>query len=250
MMKHQGSGKSSAEGKSLIRLNKFIANAGVCSRRDADELIKRGEITVNGSVVTELGTKVSRSDKVTFKGKRLIPEKLIYVLLNKPKDFITTMDDPQGRRTVMDLVKKAGDQRIYPVGRLDRNTTGLLLLTNDGELSERLAHPSNNIKKIYSAEVDKRVSKEDIAAIQEGVKLEDGVASVDELAILSNDYRQFGLEIHIGKNRVVRRIFEHFGYEVVKLDRVLYAGLDKQNLPRGKWRYLTDREINRLKSLR
>ncbi|MEM9390189.1 MAG: pseudouridine synthase [Bacteroidota bacterium] len=236
--------------ESLIRLNKFIANAGICSRRDADELIKNGEITINGVIVTELGTKVSRNDKVSYRGKTLIPEKLIYVLLNKPKDFITTMDDPQGRRTVMDLVKKAGDQRIYPVGRLDRNTTGLLLLTNDGEFSERLAHPSNNVKKIYSVQVDKRVSKEDVARIQEGVELEDGVAKIDQLAILSNDYKQFGLELHIGRNRIVRRIFEHFGYEVIKLDRVLYAGLDKQNLPRGKWRYLTDKEVNRLKGLR
>ena len=242
--------RPASEPENLVRINKYIANAGVCSRRDADELIKKGEIKLNGDVVTELGTKVSRSDKVTYKGKVLTPEKLIYVLLNKPKDFITTMDDPQGRRTVMDLVKKAGDQRIYPVGRLDRNTTGLLVLTNDGELSERLAHPSNNIKKIYSIEVDKRVSKEDIATIQEGVELEDGVAKVDELAILSNDYKNFGLEIHIGRNRVVRRIFELFGYEVLKLDRVLYASLDKQNLPLGKWRYLTDREVHRLKGLR
>lgn len=243
--------KKSPKGiESLIRLNKFIANAGICSRRDADELIKKGEITINGVVVTELGIKVSRNDKVSYRGKILIPEKLIYVLLNKPKDFITTMDDPQGRRTVMDLVKKAGDQRIYPVGRLDRNTTGLLLLTNDGELSERLAHPSNNVKKIYSVQVDKRVSKEDVAHIQEGVELEDGKARIDQLAILSSDYMQFGLELHIGRNRIVRRIFEHFGYEVIKLDRVLYAGLDKQNLPRGKWRYLTDKEVNRLKGLR
>lgn len=242
--------RPSSEPENLVRINKYIANAGICSRRDADELIKKGEIQVNGDVIRELGTKVSRSDKVTYKGKVLVPEKLIYVLLNKPKDFITTMDDPQGRRTVMELVKKAGDQRIYPVGRLDRNTTGLLVLTNDGELSERLAHPSNNIKKIYSVEVDKRVSKEDVAAIQEGVELEDGIAKVDELAILSNDYKNFGLEIHIGRNRVVRRIFEHFGYEVLRLDRVLYAGLDKQNLPRGKWRYLTEREVNRLKGLR
>ena len=243
--------KKSPKGiESLIRLYKFIANAGICSRRDADELIKKGEITINGVVVTELGIKVSRNDKVSYRGKILIPEKLIYVLLNKPKDFITTMDDPQGRRTVMDLVKKAGDQRIYPVGRLDRNTTGLLLLTNDGELSERLAHPSNNVKKIYSVQVDKRVSKEDVAHIQEGVELEDGKARIDQLAILSSDYKQFGLELHIGRNRIVRRIFEHFGYEVIKLDRVLYAGLDKQNLPRGKWRYLTDKEVNRLKGLR
>ncbi|MEM6524375.1 MAG: pseudouridine synthase [Bacteroidota bacterium] len=248
-MKQKTSEDSSGR-QSAIRLNKFIANAGVCSRRDADQLISGGEISINGSVVTALGTKVLVNDIVTYKGRTLRPEKLIYVLLNKPKDFITTMDDPQGRRTVMELVKKAGYQRIYPVGRLDRNTTGLLVLTNDGELSERLAHPSNNIKKIYSVEVDKRVTKEHILAIQHGVELDDGVAKVDELAILSNDSRHFGLEIHIGKNRVVRRIFEHFGYEVIKLDRVLYAGLDKQNLPRGKWRYLSEREVRKLKGLR
>ncbi|MEM7107280.1 MAG: pseudouridine synthase [Bacteroidota bacterium] len=248
-MKRKTSGGSSKP-ESPIRLNKYIAHAGICSRRDADQLISKGEINVNGSVVTELGTKVYRSDVVTYKGKTLRPEKLIYVLLNKPKDFITTMDDPQGRRTVMELVKKAGDQRIYPVGRLDRNTTGLLVLTNDGELSERLAHPSNNIKKIYSVEVDKRVIKEHVAAIRQGVELEDGVAKIDQLAVLSNDYRQFGLEIHIGKNRVVRRIFEHFGYEVIKLDRVVYAGLDKQNLSRGKWRYLAEKEVRRLKGIR
>ncbi len=241
---------ASQKSEKLIRLNKFIANAGVCSRRDADMLITNGEVKVNGKTVTELGIKVSPNDKVSYKGKLLIPEKPIYILLNKPKDFITTTDDPQGRKTVLDLIKTAGSQRVFPVGRLDRNTTGLLLLTNDGELAEHLMHPSNNVKKIYSVEVDERVSKEDIDKIANGVELEDGIAMVDELAVLSKDFRNFGLEIHIGKNRIVRRIFEHLGYEVIKLDRVLYAGLDKKNLPRGKWRFLTEKEINRLKGLR
>ncbi|TRX58650.1 rRNA pseudouridine synthase [Fulvivirga sp. M361] len=233
-----------------IRLNKYIANAGVCSRRDADELIASGAVKVNGTIVTELGLKVGAGDKVEYKGKTLVPEKPIYVLLNKPKDFITTTDDPQGRRTVMDLVKQAGSERIFPVGRLDRYTTGLLLLTNDGDMAGKLAHPSYNVKKIYRVELDKRITKEDVTRISEGLHLEDGEVKVDELAILSNDYKALGVEIHIGKNRIVRRIFEHLGYEVVKLDRVVYAGLDKQNLPRGKWRFLTDREITRLKHLK
>ena len=232
-----------------IRLNKYIANAGVCSRRDADQLIASGQIKVNGKIVTELGLKVNREDKVTYQGKVLVPEKPIYVLLNKPKDFITTTDDPQDRRTVMDLVKKAGGERRFPVGRLDRNTTGLLLLTNDGELAEKLAHPSNNIKKIYRVEVDKRVTKEHIEQIAQGLTLDDGPVQVDQIAILSTDHRILGLEIHVGKNRIVRRIFEHLGYEVLKLDRVVYAGLDKKNLPRGKWRFLTETEVIRLKQL-
>ena len=232
-----------------IRLNKYIANAGVCSRRDADQLIASGQIKVNGKIVTELGLKVNREDKVTYQGKVLVPEKPIYVLLNKPKDFITTTVDPQDRRTVMDLVKKAGGERIFPVGRLDRNTTGLLLLTNDGELAEKLAHPSNNIKKIYRVEVDKRVTKEHIEQVAQGLTLDDGPVQVDQIAILSTDHRILGLEIHVGKNRIVRRIFEHLGYEVLKLDRVVYAGLDKKNLPRGKWRFLTEKEVIRLKQL-
>ena len=245
----KGKNKSKDEIRT-IRLNKYIANAGICSRRDADQLIASGAIKVNGKVVTELGIKVGVHDKVAYNGKILVPEKLMYVLLNKPKDFITTTDDPQGRRTVMDLVKQVGSERIFPVGRLDRNTTGLLLLTNDGELASKLAHPSYNVKKVYRVEIDKRISKEDVQKITEGLQLEDGIVQVDQLALLSSDNKTLGIEIHIGKNRIVRRIFEHLGYEVIKLDRVVYAGLDKQNLPRGKWRFLTDKEVIRLKHLK
>ncbi|MEJ2003590.1 MAG: pseudouridine synthase [Cyclobacteriaceae bacterium] len=241
--------KKPPSGKDEIRLNKYIANAGVCSRREADKLIAAGEIKVNGSIVRELGFKVQRSDDIRFKGKRLNPEKNIYVLLNKPKDFITTTDDPKNRKTVMDLVKKAGDERIYPVGRLDRHTTGLLLLTNDGDLAKKLSHPSGNVKKIYRVETNKPVTKKEIERIQEGLELEDGKATVDQLAVLNSERTAFGIEIHIGRNRIIRRIFEHLGYEVVKLDRVVYAGLDKYNLPRGKWRYLSDKEIAKLKRL-
>ncbi len=230
-----------------IRLNKFIANAGICSRREADKLIAEGEIKINGKVVTELGTKVSRADKVYYKGKSLRPEKPVYVLLNKPKDFITTTDDPENRRTVMELVKTAAEERIYPVGRLDRNTTGLLLFTNDGDLAEKLAHPSNEIRKIYRVEIDKPIAEDDFNKIEEGFDLEDGRVEVDKVAVVDSKGYSIGLEIHIGRNRIVRRIFEHLGYEVLKLDRVMYAGLDKLNLPRGKWRFLTEKEIARLK---
>lgn len=233
-----------------IRLNRFIANAGICSRREADKLIAAGEIKVNGKVVSELGMKVGREDKVAYKGKLLSPEKPVYVLLNKPKGFITTTDDPQNRRTVMDLVKTVGEERIYPVGRLDRNTTGLLVMTNDGDLAEKLAHPSNNVKKIYKVDIDKRITKEDFKKIESGLTLEDGEVQVDKVAILTNDSKSLGMEIHIGRNRIVRRIFEHLGYEVVKLDRVMYASLDKMNLPRGKWRFLTDKEVVKLKHMK
>lgn len=235
---------------SKIRLNKYIANAGICSRREADKLIAAGEVKVNGQVVTELGYKVDPKDKVSYKGKKLIPEKPVYILLNKPKDFITTTDDPENRRTVMELVKNACEERIYPVGRLDRNTTGLLLFTNDGELARKLAHPSQQVRKIYRVELDKKITDEDFIRIEEGLELEDGVANVDKLAILDNNRQMLGIEIHIGKNRIVRRIFEHLGYEVVKLDRVMYGPLDKLNLPRGKWRFLTEKEILRLKNLK
>lgn len=247
--KHQPQ-KKEAPKSEAIRINKFIANAGICSRREADKLIAAGEIKINGKVVTELGVKVSRSDKITFKGKLLRPEKNVYVLLNKPKDFITTTDDPENRRTVMELVKNAADERIYPVGRLDRNTTGLLLFTNDGDLAEKLAHPSNEIRKIYKVELDKAISEEDFLKIDEGLELEDGHVKVDKLAIIDRKGFVLGLEIHVGRNRIVRRIFEHLGYEVVKLDRVMYAGLDKLNLPRGKWRFLTDKEIIKLKNFK
>lgn len=238
--------KISAEERN-IRLNKYIADAGVCSRREADKLIEAGEIKVNGKPVTELGFKVSRKDVVTYQGQKLKREKLVYVLLNKPKDFITTMDDPEDRKTVMELVKTAANERIYPVGRLDRNTTGLLLLTNDGELTKKLSHPSYNVKKVYQVDLDKPLTEEHFEQIKAGLQLEDGEAKVDEIAVLSADSTVLGVEIHIGRNRIVRRIFEHLGYEVVRLDRVMYAGLTKKDLPRGKWRYLSQKELIRLK---
>lgn len=230
-----------------IRLNKFIANAGICSRREADELILSGAIKVNGKVVTEMGFKVKPDDVVKYGDKLLKREHLVYLLLNKPKDFITTMDDPQERKTVMQLVKNACKERIYPVGRLDRNTTGLLLLTNDGELAKKLSHPSHQVKKVYQVDLNKPLTDDDFEKILQGVELEDGKATVDELAILSSDGITIGLSIHIGKNRIVRRIFEHLGYDVVKLDRAMYAGLTKKDLPRGKWRFLTEKEVLGLK---
>jgi 23S rRNA pseudouridine2605 synthase len=231
----------------LIRLNKFIANSGVGSRREADELIKMGLITVNGEVVTEMGHKVKLTDEVRYEGRKLKAEKPVYILLNKPKGFITTTDDPQERNTVMNLVASAGKERIYPVGRLDRNTTGLLLLTNDGDLADKLTHPSYNVKKIYRVELDKPIAKADFQKITEGVYLEEGKAIVDDLAIVEGDNKVLGIELHIGWNRIVRRIFESLGYEVVKLDRVAYAGLDKKDLGRGEWRFLKPEEIVRLK---
>lgn len=233
----------------LIRLNKYIADAGVCSRREADKLIESGAIKVNGKVVSELGIKVSVTDKVQYGDETLNREALMYVLLNKPKDHITTTDDPQNRKTVMHLVRNACKERIYPVGRLDRNTTGLLLFTNDGELSKRLLHPKHEIKKIYHAELDKPMTKKDMVEAAQGVKLEDGNVEVDSIAYdsTSEDKKQVGIEIHSGQNRVVRRIFEHFGYEVKKLDRVVFGPLTKKDLPRAKWRYLSDREILMLK---
>lgn len=235
------------ENDGTIRLNRFIANAGICSRREADTLIESGEIKVNGQVVTEMGFKVRPEDTVQYGKKILNREKLVYVLLNKPKDFLTTTDDPEGRKTVMSLVEKASNERIFPVGRLDRNTTGLLLFTNDGELAQKLTHPSNGVKKIYQVELDKQITKEDFLKVTEGVELEDGKAEVDDVALIGDTGKFLGLEIHIGRNRIVRRIFEHLGYEVVSLDRVQYAGLTKKDLPRGNWRYLTEKELIRLK---
>ncbi len=232
-----------------VRLNKYIANAGVCSRREADQLISSGEIKVNGEVISELGYKVQRSDKVQYKGKVLQFEKLQYVLLNKPNDFITTMSDPQGRSTVMSLIKNACEERIYPVGRLDRGTTGLLLFTNDGELAKRLTHPSYNIKKIYQVTLDRPIENKDFDKILGGVKLEDGVAAPDEMAVVTDDRMVLGIEIHIGKNRIVRRIFEHMGYRVVKLDRVMFGSLTKKNLGRGKYRHLSPKEVISLKNM-
>lgn len=226
-----------------FRLNKFLAHAGIASRRKADELIKEGHVTVNGKVVLEVGVRVTSKDKVEFDGKRVFPERKVYVLLNKPKDYLSTTKDDRGRKTIMELVRNASKDRIYPVGRLDRNTTGLILLTNDGDLAQELAHPSKNIKKLYKVELDKPLEAADLTKIRKGVKLEEGKAVVDEIAYASPDKNIIGVELHIGWNRVVRRIFETLGYNVVKLDRVMYAGLTKSNLPRGKWRYLTDKEL-------
>ncbi len=231
-----------------IRLNKFLANAGICSRREADDLIQNGAITVNGQVVTELGTKVLRSDEVIYHGKNIMPEKKVYVLLNKPKDYVTTSDDPQQRKTVMDLVKNVCPERIYPVGRLDRNTTGVLLLTNDGDLASKLTHPKFLKKKVYHVFLDKPVAPEHMQQIAEGVDLDDGEVHADAIEYASeNDHSQVGVEIHSGKNRVVRRIFESLGYRVVKLDRVMFAGLTKKNLRRGDWRFLTEKEVDMLR---
>ena len=234
----------------LIRLNKYIANAGVCSRREADKLIAAGQISVNGKTIRELGYKVSPEDQVKYNRKVLKKEKFVYVLLNKPKDFITTTDDPENRHTVMQLVAKACEERIYPVGRLDRNTTGLLLFTNDGDLAKKLSHPSHNVKKIYQVELNRALQKEDFMKIREGLELEDGQVNVDDFAVLSEDKKTIGIEIHLGRNRIVRRLFEHLNYEVIKLDRVVYAGLTKKDLKRGKWRYLTQKEVIRLKYLK
>lgn len=230
-----------------IRLNRFIANSGVCSRREADELIKMGLISVNGKVITEMGYKVDPGDEVRHESKVLRAERPVYILLNKPKGFLTTTSDPQERNTVMHLIGNKVKERVYPVGRLDRNTTGLLLLTNDGELADKLMHPSYNVKKIYKVELDKPLTKGDAQLILEGVQLDEGKAMVDDLAIISDDKRTVGIEIHIGWNRVVRRIFEALNYEVIKLDRSVYAGLDKKNLGRGEWRFLSKEELVRLK---
>ncbi len=230
-----------------IRLNKYIANSGICSRREADELITKGLVTVNGELCTEMGRKVKKSDRVVYQGKKINPEKPVYVLLNKPKDFITTTDDPMDRKTVMNLVGNACEERIFPVGRLDRNTTGLLLFTNDGELAAKLSHPSNQIKKIYQVTLDKPITYKDEEAIREGLTLEDGPAKVDDIQVLSLDRKILGLEIHIGRNRIVRRIFAHLGYDVTALDRVVYAGLDKKDLKRGNYRFLSEQEVIRLK---
>ena len=231
-----------------IRLNKYLANAGVCSRREADEFIQAGVVTVNGEVVTELGTKVLRTDEVKFHDNPVSLEKKVYVLLNKPKDYVTTSDDPQQRKTVMDLVKNACPERIYPVGRLDRNTTGVLLLTNDGDLASKLTHPKFLKKKIYHVHLDKNVTAHDMQQIAEGIMLEDGEIKADAIEYADEkDKKQVGIEIHSGKNRIVRRIFESMGYRVVKLDRVQFAGLTKKNLRRGDWRYLTEEEVDRLR---
>ena len=231
-----------------LRLNKFLANAGVCSRREADEFIQAGVVTVNGEVVTELGTKILRTDEVKFHDAPVTLEKKVYVLLNKPKDYVTTSDDPQQRKTVMDLVKDVCPERIYPVGRLDRNTTGVLLLTNDGDLASKLTHPKFLKKKVYHVHLDKNLTAHDMEQIREGITLEDGEIKADAIEYADDrDKAQVGIEIHSGKNRIVRRIFESLGYRVTKLDRVQFAGLTKKNLRRGDWRFLTEKEVDMLR---
>ena len=230
-------------------LNKYIAHSGVCSRRDAVDIIKGGKVKVNSETTVEPGFKISPNDAVVVNGKRIHPVKdLVYILLNKPKDYITTTDDERGRKTVLDLISKATKEKVYPVGRLDRNTSGVLLLTNDGELTQKLTHPSNEIKKLYAVTLDKPLSKNHFDDILKGVPLEDGVAHIDVLAYTDNtDKTQVGIELHTGRNRIVRRIFEHFGYDVKNLDRVVFAGLTKKNVDRGKWRFLTEKEVRDLK---
>ena len=231
-----------------LRLNKFLANAGVCSRREADEFIQAGVVTVNGEVVTELGTKILRTDEVKFHDAPVSLEKKVYVLLNKPKDYVTTSDDPQQRKTVMDLVKDVCPERIYPVGRLDRNTTGVLLLTNDGDLASKLTHPKFLKKKVYHVHLDKNITAHDLQQIRDGITLDDGEIKADAVDYADErDKAQVGIEIHSGKNRIVRRIFESLGYRVTKLDRVQFAGLTKKNLRRGDWRFLTEKEVDMLR---
>ncbi len=240
--------KESADPNAPIRLNKYLANAGICSRREADEFITAGVVKVNGEVVTELGTKITRADEVKFHNQPVRLESKVYVLLNKPKGFVTTTDDPENRKTVMELVKSACSERIYPVGRLDRATTGVLLLTNDGDLASKLTHPKYEKRKIYQVWLDKPVVMEHMQAIADGIELEDGEIHADAISyVTEEDLTQVGIEIHSGKNRVVRRMFEKLGYRVLKLDRVYFAGLTKKKLSRGKWRYLSEQEVNMLR---
>lgn len=240
--------KENADPNSPIRLNKYLANAGVCSRREADEFIEAGLVKVNGEVVSELGTKITRADEVMYRDQAVSLESKVYVLLNKPKGFVTTTDDPENRKTVMDLVKAACTERIYPVGRLDRGTTGVLLLTNDGDLASKLTHPRYEKRKIYQVWLDKPVAMEHMQAIADGIELEDGEIHADAISyVTEEDLSQVGIEIHSGKNRIVRRIFEKLGYRVLKLDRVYFAGLTKKSLSRGKWRYLSEKEVNMLR---
>jgi 23S rRNA pseudouridine2605 synthase len=232
-------------------LNKFVAHSGICSRRDAAELVKTGKVTVNGETILEPGFKVNGTEDIKVNGKKISARKtLVYILLNKPKDFITTMEDPQGRKTVFDIVKKATTERIYPIGRLDRNTTGVLLMTNDGELAQKLSHPSYQVKKIYEVKLDKPLAKKDFDELLKGITLEDGFIAPDGLAYADpKDKSVIGIEIHSGRNRIVRRIFEHLGYDVRNLDRVMYANLTKKNVDRGKWRFLSEKEVRLLKFL-
>ena len=249
-VKTKGETSGKPEDSGLIRLNKYVANSGVCSRREADTYIAAGNVTVNGKAVTEMGYKVKPGDKVRFDGRLLNPEKKEYVLLNKPKNFITTTSDERGRRTVMELVSNASKARLLPVGRLDRNTTGLLMFTNDGDLAKKLTHPKHGVRKIYHVELNKSLSNDHLKAIRAGLQLEDGPVVVDEVSYIKNaPKREVGIKIHSGRNRIVRRIFEHLGYEVVKLDRVVFAGLTKKDLPRGHWRHLSAQEVINLKMI-
>jgi 23S rRNA pseudouridine2605 synthase len=240
------------EATGLMPLNKFIAHSGICGRREAAEVVKKGLVKVNGELVTEPGHKVSAKDEVKVNGRKIwLAKNLVYILLNKPKDYITTTDDPQNRKTVLDIIGRATPERVYPVGRLDRNTSGVLLLTNDGELAQKLTHPSNEVKKVYAVTLNKPLEKKDFDQILKGVTLEDGLASVDVLAYADNkDKTQLGVEIHSGRNRIVRRIFESLGYDVKNLDRVVFAGLTKKNVERGKWRFLNEKEVRDLKHFR
>ena len=231
-----------------IRLNRFIAQSGLCSRREADDYIQAGLVSVNGVIVTELGSKVKPTDEVKFNDSRIEGEKKVYLVLNKPKGYVTSLEDPHADKTVMDLVKGACEERIYPVGRLDKNSVGLLLFTNDGDMTRQLTHPSYRKKKIYQVSLDKPLTRADMDRIAEGIKLEDGEIHADEIAYVKEDKSEIGIEIHSGRNRIVRRIFESLGYSVCKLDRVYYAGLTKKNLKRGAWRFLTKEEVMRLKS--
>lgn len=242
--------ESKPEEKDIMRLNQFIAHAGICSRRKADELILNGEIKVNDEVVSSLGLKVLAGDRVYYQGKMIQAEKKIYILLNKPKDYITTTDDPQERKTVMELIKEASHERVYPVGRLDRNTTGLLMFTNDGDLAAKLAHPSSNIPKLYHVTLNKTLKSGDLLKISEGLELEDGFIRVDAISYVEGaSHREVGVQIHSGKNRIVRRIFENMGYEIEKLDRSMYAGLTKKDLSKGKWRTITGKELLEIQRL-
>jgi len=248
MERRKSSGKVEAGNTGTIRLNRFIANSGVCSRREADEIIKRGMFSVNGKQVTDLGIKVSYTDDIRYKGKKLAAEKKVYILLNKPKGYVTTVEDPHAERTVLDLIGNSCPERVYPVGRLDKETTGVLILTNDGDLTGKLTHPKYERKKIYHVFLDKPVIKNDLMRLTEGIELDGDPVAADAVSYADPDDRsQLGIELHSGKNRVIRRMFETLGYKVRKLDRVYFAGLTKKNLQRGKWRYLSEKEISMLK---
>ncbi|WP_420910088.1 pseudouridine synthase [Odoribacter lunatus] len=239
--------KKTEKADAELRLNRYISMSGVCSRRDADVLIAEGRVKVNNVIVQAIGVKVKRSDKVEVDGKTVVPEKKVYIVLNKPKDYVTTVEDPQERKTVMALIADACKERVFPVGRLDRQTTGVLLFTNDGDLSKKLTHPKYEHKKIYHVFLNKPLALKDMEAISTGVELEDGEIKADEISYVSTDQTQVGIEIHSGRNRIVRRIFEHLGYQIEKLDRVYFAGITKKNLPRGRWRFLTSEEVRVLK---